>query len=76
LVRITFMGEPNQLVLEKISVSDGSIQSSQTIAIKGISGDFYNIPIVLGWKGNIAYLNIDSSLYTLDAFTGELIKFY
>jgi hypothetical protein len=76
LVRITFKGEPNQLVLETINPADGSIQSSQTIAIKGVTGDFYSIPNVLGWQGNTAYLNIDSGFYKLDAATGELIHLY
>lgn len=76
LVRMTFKGEPNQLVLETINAFDGSVQSSQTINIKGASGDFYDIPKVLGWLGNTAYLDIDSSFYRLDVSTGELVNIY
>jgi outer membrane protein assembly factor BamB len=76
LVRLTFKGEPNQLVLDTISLKDGSVQNSQTIAIKSITGDFYSIPIVLGWQGNTAYLCIDNSFYTLDVSTGKLVFIY
>lgn len=76
LVRLTFKGQPNQMVLEIISPTEGSIVSSKTIAIKGIMGDFYDIPIVLGWQGNVAYLEIDSGFYKLDVSTGELINIY
>jgi outer membrane protein assembly factor BamB len=76
LVLITFKGEPNQLVLETLSPTDGRVITSQTIAIKGVTGDFYSIPSVLGWQGNVAFLNIDSSFYTLDVATGELENIY
>lgn len=76
MVRMTFKGEPNQLVLETISPTDGSVQSSKTINIKGASGDFYDIPKVLGWQGNTAYLDIDSGFYRLDVSTGELVNLY
>lgn len=76
LMRMTFKGEPNQLVLETINAADGSVQSSKTINIKGASGDFYDIPKVLGWQGNTAYLDIDSGFYRLDVSTGELVNIY
>jgi hypothetical protein len=38
--------------------------------------DFYDIPTVLGWQGNVAYLNIDLNIYSLDVTTVQLKVIY
>ena len=76
LARIVFKGEPSLLVLEIIDPKDGNVKTSQTLKIKGTSGDFYDIPLVLGWQKDVAYLIIDTGFYTLDVTSGELIKIY
>jgi outer membrane protein assembly factor BamB len=76
LALITFKGEPNQLDLEFINTTDGSLQNKQTIPISGVMGDFYDIPVVIGWQGNLAYLNIDGSLNILDVSTEKLKRVY
>ena len=76
LVLLTFRGEPNQLTLERLNLADGTSLGSQTLDLKGVVGDFYGIPQVFAWQGNLAYLNIDNDLYTLDILSGELKTIY
>jgi outer membrane protein assembly factor BamB len=76
LVVVQFQAQPNQLVLETFNPATGASLSKQAIPLKNISGDFYGIPAVLGWQGNIAYLNIDSNIYSLDVSTGQLKVIY
>ena len=72
LVVITFRGEPNQLTLETFNPADGTSLGKQTVPLKTISGDFYSIPAVIGWQGNLLYLDIESNIYSLDVSTGHL----
>jgi len=71
-----FQAKPNQLVLETFNPSTGASLSKQAIPLKNISGDFYAIPTVFGWVGNIAYLAIETNIYTLDVTTGQLKVLY
>jgi hypothetical protein len=76
LVVATFQAQPNQLILETFNPATGSSTGKQAIALKNVSGDFYDIPMVLGWQGNLAYVDIDSSIYSLDITTGQLKSIY
>jgi len=76
LVVVQFQAQPNQLVLETFNPATGASLSKQAIPLINISGDFYSIPSVLGWQGNIGYLNIDSNIYSLDVTTGQLKVIY
>jgi hypothetical protein len=76
LVVATFQAQPNQLVLETFNPANGSSTGKQAIALKNVSGDFYDIPTVLGWQGNIAYVSIDLEIYSLDITTGQLKSIY
>ena len=76
LVVSKFQAQPNQLVLETFNPATGTSLGKQAIPLKGVSGDFYDIPTVIGWQGNIAYLNIDLSIYSLDVTTGQLKVIY
>lgn len=76
LVVMTFKGQPNQLVLETINPSDGTSLGKQTIALSHISGDFYNIPSVISWQGNVGYLGLNYGFYSLDVVSGTLKFLY
>jgi outer membrane protein assembly factor BamB/ribosomal protein L7/L12 len=76
LVVVQFQAQPNQLVLETFNPATGASLSKQAIPLKNISGDFYGIPAILGWQGNIGYINIDSNMYSLDVSTGQLKVIY
>jgi hypothetical protein len=76
LVVATFQAQPNQLILETFNPATGNSTGKQAIALKNVSGDFYDIPTVLGWQGNIAYVSIDLEIYSLDITTGQLKAIY
>jgi outer membrane protein assembly factor BamB/ribosomal protein L7/L12 len=76
LVVMKFQAKPNQLVLQTFNPADGTSLGSQTIALGRVSGDFYDIPTIIGWQGDVAYINIDTNLYTLDLTTGKLKAIY
>ena len=73
---VTFQGEPGKVVLEGIDISNGSIIKNQTLKIKGVGDEFYSIPSVIEWKGDLGYFNIDSSLYFLDLVEPTLDLIY
>ena len=72
LTVIQFQGQPNQVTLRTYSLTDGTSLDSQTLPLKSISGDFYDIPAVLGDQGNLLYLNIDQGIYSLDLAAAKL----
>jgi ribosomal protein L7/L12 len=76
MVVATFQAQPNQLVLETFNPATGSSTGKRAIALKNVSGDFYDIPKVLGWQGNLAYVDIDLEIYSLDVATGQLKVIY
>ena len=76
LVVSQFQAKPNQLVLETFNPATGASLGKQAILLKRISGDFYDIPSVIGWQGNVAYLALDLSVYSLDVSTGQLKVIY
>ena len=71
-----FQAKPNQLVLETFNPANGTSLGKQAIVLKRISGDFYDIPTVIGWQGNVVYLNLELDIYSLDVTTGELKVIY
>jgi ribosomal protein L7/L12/outer membrane protein assembly factor BamB len=76
LVVIRFQGEPNQVILETYGPADGLMKASQTLALKNVSGDFYDIPTIIGEQGGLIYLNIDQNIYSLDLAFARLKKIY
>ena len=76
LVVCTFQGQPNQLVLETFNPASGTSLGKKAIPLNNISGDFYDIPTVLSWQGNVAYLSLDLNIYSLDVTTGQLKVIY
>jgi hypothetical protein len=76
LVVIEFQAKPNQLVLETFDPATGTSMGKKALPLKRISGDFYDIPTVLGWQGNVAYLSMDLNIYSLDVTTGQLKMIY
>jgi outer membrane protein assembly factor BamB/ribosomal protein L7/L12 len=75
-VLMKFQAEPNQIVLETINPADGTSQGTLTMDLKKVSGDFYSIPTILGWQGNLVYLSLETSLYVIDITTGKLKFIY
>ena len=76
LVVITFRGQPNQLQLETFNPADGASLGKQTLALKKVFGDFYSIPKVIGWQGSLAYIYVDTVIYSLDVSTAKLKVVY
>jgi outer membrane protein assembly factor BamB len=76
LLLLTFKGEPNQLVVETLNPADGTSLAAQTLSLSRISGDFYSIPSVISWQGNVVYLDIENNLYTLDVSNSKLAVIY
>jgi outer membrane protein assembly factor BamB/ribosomal protein L7/L12 len=72
LILVTFQANPNQLILATINPSDGSRANERTIPLKNVTGDFYSIPTIIGWQGDLLYLSVDSNILALDVATGEL----
>ncbi len=73
LILIKFQGNPNQLILDAINPTDGTLLSEQIVALKLVTGDYYTIPTVIGWQNNVIYLSLDSKIYMLDITTGKIL---
>jgi outer membrane protein assembly factor BamB len=73
LILIKFQAAPNQLVLDTINPTDGTLLGEQTVALKQVTGDFYSIPTIIGWQDNLVYLSLDSKIYALDITTGVVL---
>jgi outer membrane protein assembly factor BamB/ribosomal protein L7/L12 len=76
LVVIEFQAKPNQLVLETFNQASGASMGKKAVPLKRVSGDFYGIPKVLGWQGDVAYLTIELNIYSLDVTTSQLKLIY
>ena len=72
LVIGTFQAKPNQIVLETFNPATGASQGKKAGAIKGISGDFYDVPAFIGWQGDIGYFYAEVSIYSVDVTTGQV----
>jgi large subunit ribosomal protein L7/L12 len=73
LILIKFQANPNQLVLNVINPTNGTLVSELTVPMKLVTGDFYSIPTVIGWQDNLVYLSLDSKIYALDITTGKVL---
>jgi len=76
LLLIRFEAEPNQLVLITYDLSDGSSIREKTVPMKDVTGDFYSVPVVVGWHGNDMYFALDGKVYVLDVATEQLVMQY
>jgi len=76
LILIKFQADPNQLVLDAINPTDGTLLSERSTALKQVTGDYYSAPKVIGWQDNLVYLSLDSKIYALDITTGEILFYY
>ena len=76
LVVLKFQAKPNQLSLEIFNLANGTLQSQKTLALNNVTGDFYGIPTVIAWRGNVAYISLESNIYSLDITTGTLKVIY
>lgn len=73
LVLIHFQAAPNQLLIQTLDSADGTLVNEITVALKGISGDFYSAPEVIGWEGDLVFINIDAKIYCVNVTTGEVV---
>jgi outer membrane protein assembly factor BamB len=72
LLLVRFQAEPNQLVLETIDPADGTSLGQQIVPLKKVTGDFYSVPTIIGWQGDLLYISLDSNLYAVDTAAGAL----
>ena len=73
LTLIKFQAAPNQMVLDTINPSDGTVLNEQKIPLSAVSGDFYTIPVVIGWQDKVVYLDVDGIIYVVDISTGKVL---
>jgi outer membrane protein assembly factor BamB len=73
---IEFQAEPNQLVLTTYNPADGSNLGEKIVPMKDVTGDFYSVPVVIGWHASEMYFILDSQVYALDVETGQLVMKY
>ncbi len=76
LISIKFQAAPNQMVLDTINPTDGTLLGEQTVPLKQVVGDFYSIPAVIGWQDNTVYFNVDTEIYAVDITTGKVLFHY
>ena len=76
LMLIKFQGAPNQMVLDTINPTDGSVQGEKIVPLTQVIGDFYSIPSVIGWQDNVVYLEVEAEIYALDVTTGKELFHY
>jgi outer membrane protein assembly factor BamB len=76
LLLLKFQAEPNQLVLQTINPADGSSVGEKVIPLKRVTGDFYSIPIIIGWNDMEIYFILDTRVYALDVVTGQIVMEY
>jgi outer membrane protein assembly factor BamB/ribosomal protein L7/L12 len=76
LLLIEFGAEPNRMTLRRYSLQDGSPLGESVIPLKKVVGDFYSIPTVIGWSGDLLYLDVDASVLAVDVARGEILFEY
>ncbi len=76
LLLIEFQAEPNQLLLRTYDPANGASLSERIVPMKDVVGDFYSVPVVLGWHAGEMYFILDTRIYSLDVTTGELMMEY
>jgi hypothetical protein len=73
LTLIRFEAAPNQLVIQSLDPRDGNVSGEITTPLKGVSGDFYSVPQIIAWDGDLVYLSLDGMLYCINIQTGEIL---
>ncbi len=73
LVLIQFQAAPNQLLIQTFDPANGALASEMTVALKGVSSDFYSVPEVIGWEGDLVYFTLDAKIYCVNVTTGEVV---
>jgi outer membrane protein assembly factor BamB len=73
LILVQFQAAPNQLIIQSIDPTDGSQVDEMTIPLKAVSGDFYSVPKVISWKGDLIYMALDGKIYCINYMTGEVV---
>ncbi|KAF0109115.1 MAG: hypothetical protein FD146_159 [Anaerolineaceae bacterium] len=73
LTLFTFQGEPNQLVIQTFDSANGTLGGETIVPLKAVSGDFYSVPTIIGWRGERLYFEVDGIIYCVDVTTGKAL---
>jgi outer membrane protein assembly factor BamB len=69
LVVVQAMAQPHHLSIETLDPASGVSSGAMTIPLAGISGGFYSVPDVVGWKSSTLWMIVEGRLYVLDLAT-------
>lgn len=69
---ITFSGEPNEVTFASIDLSTGVSKTESTAPLKKVMGDFYSVPTIIGWQGDVVFMEVDGNLYSLDTASSKI----
>jgi outer membrane protein assembly factor BamB len=73
LTLFTFQAEPNQLVIQTLDPANGTLGGETIVPLKAVSGDFYSVPEIIGWRGERLYFEVDGIIYCVDVTTGKAV---
>jgi outer membrane protein assembly factor BamB/ribosomal protein L7/L12 len=76
LVLIQFQAAPTQLLIQTVDPADGTLAAEITIPLKSVTSDFYSIPEVIAWRGELVYFSLDATIFCVNILTGEVIFHY
>ena len=65
-------GDPNQLVIDTLSLTDGTSTGQKTIPLTAVSGTFYSVPTLLAWKNDRLWLVLEGNVYAIDPAAGTI----
>lgn len=73
---IEFQANPNQLALTIYNPVDGSKVGEETVPIKDVAGDFYSVPVIVGWHAGELYFTLEGQVYIVDVDSMQWIMKY
>jgi len=73
---IEFQADPNQLALTTYNPADGSKLGEETVPIKDVSGEFYSVPVIVGWHAGELYFVLEGQVYVLDVDSMQWVMKY
>lgn len=73
LLLVRFEADPHQVVIVTLDPTNGAQLNETTVALRGIVGDFYSIPEILGWQEGLLYAGVDGNIYAIDVNAGEIL---
>jgi len=73
LLLVEFQAGPNQALARTLDPATGVVLAGTTSALTKVSGDFYSVPNLIGWRDGQLTFSLETKIYTLDVPTGEFI---